>query len=216
MLEESVAYEEPADWIVEQAQQQGVTLSRRKLADWHRAGLIEKPDREFHGGPDGSESIYPHGTLRQAIACSILMKQFDSIKRVGWELWMGGFPVAEHHWREPLREAHEMFRMFFSIAVDLENEDSAEYGFEQSDAVDQLIRTVSDLPQAPPRLGVARRRLRGGSFNEFLSIMISTVIGAFEVSEGATGENADPIHVLSRLLGTEPADTRRRSHLRRC
>jgi hypothetical protein len=64
MCGESVVYDEPADWIVEQAQQQSVTLSRRKLADWHRAGLIPKPDQEFLGGLDGSESIYPRGTLR--------------------------------------------------------------------------------------------------------------------------------------------------------
>jgi hypothetical protein len=65
MSSESVVYGEPADWIVEQAQQQSVTLSRRKLADWHRAGLIAKPHREFLGGPNGSESTYPSGTLRQ-------------------------------------------------------------------------------------------------------------------------------------------------------
>ena len=88
MSDASAVYDEPADWIVEQAQQQSVTLSRRKLADWHRAGLIPRPDREFLGGPDGSESTYPGGTLRQVIACSILMKPFGSVERVGWELWM--------------------------------------------------------------------------------------------------------------------------------
>ena len=55
MGDDSVAYDEPADWIIAQAQQQSVTLSRRKLADWHRAGVIAKPDREFLGGQDGSE-----------------------------------------------------------------------------------------------------------------------------------------------------------------
>jgi hypothetical protein len=204
MPDASAVYDEPATWIVEQARGHGTAVSRRKLADWHRAGLIAKPRRDFLGGPEGSEPIYPRGTLRQAIACSILMKQFGSLERVGWELWMGGFPVAEHHWREPLREAHEMFQLFFSIATDAEDEDSAEYGFVQSDEVDQLIGNVSDLSQVPRRLGVARRRLRGSSFNEVLSIVISAAIGAFQVSEGVTGEIGDPIHVLSRLLGTEP------------
>jgi hypothetical protein len=204
MLGNSVAYDEPADWIVEQAQQQGVTLSRRKLADWHRAGLIPKPDREFLGGPDGSESIYPRGTLNQAIACSFLMKRFGSVERVGWELWMRGFLVAERHWRDPLRQAHEMFQLFFSVTTDADDEDSEGYGFEQSDAVDPLVRKVSDLSQVPSRLGVARRRLRGDRFNEVLSIVISTAIGSFEVSESAAGERNDPIHVLSRLLGVEP------------
>jgi hypothetical protein len=123
MPDASAVYDEPATWIVERARGHGTVLARRKLADWHRAGLIAKPDRNFLGGPEGSESIYPRGTLRQAIACSILMKQFASVERVGWELWMGGFPVAEHHWREPLREAHEMFQLFLSVAASSDDDD---------------------------------------------------------------------------------------------
>jgi hypothetical protein len=204
MSDDSAVYDEPAGWIIEQASERGAILSRRQLADWHRAGLIAKPDREFFGGPDGSESIYPRGTLRQAVACSMLMKEFGSIERVGWELWMRDFSVAEHHWRGPLREAHEVFQQLASIAADAENENSEDDGSWQSDAVDRLIETVGNLPRAPGRLGVARRRLRGGGFNEFLSIGISAATGAFEVNEGATGETADPVRILSRLLGTEP------------
>jgi hypothetical protein len=203
MSGESVVYDEPADWIVEQAQQQSVTLSRRKLADWHRAGLIEKPDQEFLGGPEGSESIYPRGTLPQVIACSILMKKFGSVERVGWELWMRGFPVTEKQWREPLREAHEIFRLFLSSAASDEDRDKADEP-EQSEAADRLINTVGSLSDAPRRMGVARRRLRGDGFKEFLGIATSSAIGAFKVSEGAVGESADPMHVLSRLLGTQP------------
>ncbi len=202
MSGESVAYEEQAEWIVEEARRQGVNLSRRKLADWHRAGLIPEPDRAFLGGPDGSESIYPRGTLRQVIACSILMKQFSSIERVGWELWMRRFPVAEQHWREPLREAHSMFQLTPSLAAD--DPDSEDSGFEQSDAADRFIETVGDRPEAPRRMGIARRRLGRVGFKEFLGIVISAMIGAFKVGDGSAGESTDPVHVLSRLVGTVP------------
>ena len=202
MSGESVAYDEPADWIVEEARRKGVTLSRRKLADWHRAGLIPKPDREFLGGLDGSESIYPRGTLRQAIACSSLMKQFGSIERVGWELWMRGFPVAEQHWRDPLREAHSMFQLTPSLAAD--DPDSEESGPEQSDAADRFIENMTNRPEAPRRLGIARRRLGRDGFKEFLGIVISAMIGAFKVSDGSEGESTDPVHILSRLVGTVP------------
>jgi len=198
----SVTYDEQADWIVEQARQQGVNLSRRKLADWHRAGLIPKPDREFLGGPDGSESIYPRGTLRQVIACSILMKQFGSIERVGWELWMRRFPVAEQHWRGPLREAHSMFQLTPSFAAD--DPDSEACWPEQSDAADRFIEILGDRLETPRRLGIARRRLGRDGFKEFLGIVISTMIGAFKVSDGSAGESTDPAHVLSRLVGTVP------------
>jgi hypothetical protein len=204
MPDASAVYDEPATWIVERARGHGTVLARRKLADWHRAGLIAKPDRNFLGGPEGSESIYPRGTLRQAIACSILMKQFASVERVGWELWMGGFPVAEHHWREPLREAHEMFQLFLSVAASSDDDDLENAGPEQSEAADRVIETVGDLSETPLRLGVARRRLRRDGFKEFLGIVISTGIGAFTITEGETGESLDPTHILSRLLGAKP------------
>jgi hypothetical protein len=204
MSGESVVYDEPADWIVEQAQQQSVTLSRRKLADWHRADLIAKPDQGFLGGPDGSESIYPRGTLTQVIACSILMKKFGSVERVGWELWMRGFPVTEKHWREPLRQAHGMFQLFLSVAASSYDDDSENTGLEQSEAADRIIETIGELSETPLRLGVARRRLRRDGFKEFLGIVISTAIGAFTITEGETGELADPTHILSRLLGVTP------------
>ena len=180
-MEKSVAYEEEADWIVEEVRRQGVTLSRRKLADWHRAGLIPKPQRDFLGGPDGSESVYPRGTMRQAIECAVLMKRLGSVEHVGWELWMRGSDVAEHHWRKPLREAHEMFRLFLSTASNREDEydDDAP---EQSEAVDRLIETIGDQSETPTRMGVARRRLRRDGFKELLAIVTAAAIGAFKIS----------------------------------
>ena len=203
MSDDSVVYSEPADWIIAQAQQQSVTLSRRKLADWHRAGLIAKPDREFLGGQDGSQSTYPGGTLRQVVACSILMKQFGSVERVGWELWMRGFPVAERHWRDPLRQAHEMFQLFLSVVASSDDDDLENAGLEQSEEADRIIETVGELSEAPLRLGVARRRLHRDGFKEFLGIVISAAIGALEIGEDAEGES-NPTHILSRLLGVTP------------
>ena len=67
-------YDEPADWIIDQARQRGAIFLRRQLADWHRAGPDCEARSGVFGGPDGSEFIYPRGTLRQAIACSVLMR----------------------------------------------------------------------------------------------------------------------------------------------
>jgi hypothetical protein len=204
MLGDTIVYEESADWIVEQARQQGATLSRRKLADWHRAGLIPKPDREFLGGSDGTESIYPRGTLNQAIACSILMKQFGSVERVGWELWMRGFLVTQPYWRDPLRGAHEAFQLFFSVTADAEDDDLEDTGPELSETADQLIETIGDLSEVPRRMGVARRRLGRQRFKELLGIVISSAIGALDIVEAEVGESADPTQILSRLLGSAP------------
>ena len=198
MSGESAVYDQPADWIVKQASRQGATLSRRQLADWHRAGLIAKPDRQFLGGSDGTESIYPSGTVRQAIACAMLMKQFGSIERVGWELWIRGFSVPDQLWREPLREAHGMFQLAQSFASNAGSEDDAP---ELSDAADEFIETTGDRRDAPRRMGLARRRLRRDGFKELFGIVLSALIGAFKIAENGAGESADPQHVLSRLLG---------------
>ena len=204
MCGESVVYDEPADWIVEQASHQGATLSRRQLADWHRAGLIAEPRRKFYGGSKGSMTIYPSGTLRQAIEGSVLMECFGSVDHVGWELWMRGFRVAERLWREPLREAHEMFRLFLSSSANGEVGDEDDGGPELSDEVDRLVETVGERLEAPPRMGVARRRLRRSGFKEVLTMVTSAAIGAFNAGGYVGDESGGPARVLSRLLGTEP------------
>src|ERR1700685_3963705 len=118
MAAESVAYDESADWIVQQARQKGVTISRRQLADWHRAGLISKPKQERLGQGKGSRSVYPRGTLHQSIMCSQLMARVGRTGGVGWELWMRGFPVLESYWRDPLREAHNAIRGLYERSVE--------------------------------------------------------------------------------------------------
>src|SRR5208282_3006868 len=110
--------DEPADRIIELASKEGVTLSRRQLAEWHRYGLIRKPKQSRLGRGKGSESIYPRGTARQAMACAVLMARFTSKRRVGWELWVLGYPVAERFWRAPLKRAHKTFRLASSYLRD--------------------------------------------------------------------------------------------------
>ena len=128
------------------------------------------------------------------------MKQFGSVERVGWELWVRGFSVAERLWREPLREAHQMFLLAHSFASNDRSEDD---GPELSDAADEFIETAGDRRDAPRRMGIARRRLGRDGFKELLGIVLSAFIGAFKLTEEGAGESTDPKHVLSRLLGTE-------------
>src|SRR6202008_4022731 len=93
-----------------------------------------------------------------AIACSALMAHFGDTDWVGWELWVRRYPVSEHHWREPLREAHEMFRLVSSKAI--ETADADDDGSPvQSDAAEEFIVDAAERPEAPPRMGIARRRL---------------------------------------------------------
>jgi hypothetical protein len=203
MGSESTIYDEPADAIVEMASKEGVTISRRQLAEWHRAGLIPTPKQPRLGRGKGSLSIYPHGTLRQAIACSALMAHFGEKDWVGWELWVRRYPVTERHWREPLSEAHAMFRRISSEAIEAPDLDDDGPPV-QSDAAEEFIADATERPKAPPLMGLARRRLGREGFKAFLGIVVSTAIGSFKF-ESSEGESADPAHVMARLVGTVPA-----------
>lgn len=201
---QSAVYDEPADWIVGQARQVGVSISRGQLADWHRAGLIAKPNREFPGGRDGSELIYPHGTLDQAIACAILMKRFGSVERVGWELWMRGRKVAECYWRTALIGAHEDFVSLSKKVTEPPEADDNGPPQLNRDA-DDLIAMIAERAEAPRRMGIARRRLGSERLKEFLSIVLSAAIGGFSLTERSKHETLDPVSVFARLVGTKPA-----------
>ena len=95
---------------------------------------------------------------------------------------MRGFPVAERHWRDPLRQAHEMFQLFLSVVASSDDDDLENAGLEQSEEADRIIETVGELSETPLRLGVARRRLHRDGFKEFLGIVISAAIGALEIA----------------------------------
>jgi hypothetical protein len=117
---------------------------------------------------------------------------------------MRGFAVSEGYWRDPLREAHEAFRELHSRSV--EAPDPSDDGTPmQSDAAEEFITEISESPDAPTRLRLARRRLGRERLKEFLGIVISALIGSLDLSEGEASEAADPAHVLARLVGTEPA-----------
>jgi hypothetical protein len=200
---ESIVYDEPADTIIDLAAKEGITLSDRQLAEWHRAGLIPKPKQQRLGRGKGSRSVYPNGTLRQAIACSTLMHQFVSKDWVGWELWVRGYPVREEHWRNPVGMAHKTFELFFASVTECSDAGDEEPP-EVSDAGDELIANVADRLYAPERMGRARRRLGRERFNEFLGIAISAMIGSLKITEGVEDESTGPVQVLARLIGVDP------------
>lgn len=202
-----MTFDEPADRIIEVAGQEGIVLSRRQLAEWHRSGLIPKPKQPRLGRAKGSESIYPTGATQQAMACAVLMDRFGSKRRVGWELWALGFPVAKQHWRAPFKRARRNFRKLSLHATDA----TADAGIPLlSERADALIAKIARLPQAPTRLGIARRRLGQQRFEELIAIIFSASIGSFELTEDATTGPASPARLLARMLGVEAGQHKQR------
>lgn len=96
---------EPAELLLATAKSKGFTLSPAQVARWHRVGLLRRPRQQSLGRGRGTETIYPAGSTTQLLAlCEQRMKK-RSLKVVGWNLWLQGFPVAEKFWKADLRDA---------------------------------------------------------------------------------------------------------------
>jgi hypothetical protein len=203
-----VVFDEPADKIIEIARDEGIVISRRELSEWHRCRLIRKPRQLHLGQGKGSGTIYPRGTARQAITCAVLMAHLRSKRKVGWELWVRGYPVAERYWRAPFKRALKAFRFLSSYFAD--SADPTDGVPALSDQADEFFSEVALCPKAPKGWGIARRRLGQKRFEDLLAIILSTAIGSFEVSEDGASGPASPTRILARLLGVEAGHHMRR------
>jgi hypothetical protein len=196
--------EESADWILERASLQGVKFSRRQLAEWHRSGLLPTPRKPGLGRGKGSRAVYPAGTLAQAVACCRLMEKMTRIDDVGWTLWTLGYLVAERFWRGPFEQTHRSLRDVLSVSAE-PNEPDDDSPHILSDTIELLIGQVVNLPDVPPQLGLARRRLGPELLKEVLGVAASTAIGSFRRSEHDPDEVAIQVRLIGRFLGVVPA-----------
>jgi hypothetical protein len=201
-------FDEPTDKIIEIARNEGITISRRELSEWHRHGLIPKPRQLRLGQAKERGSVYPHGTARQAITCAVLMAALHSRRKVGWELWVRGYKVAGRYWRAPFKRALKAFRFLSSYFSD--RADPTDGMPTLSDQADEFFSKVALLPKTPKGLGIARRRLGKERFEDLLAIIFSTAIGSFEVSEDEASGPASPTRILARFLGVEAGHHKRR------
>jgi hypothetical protein len=167
METKSVCYDESADAIIDGAGAVGVDISKGQLSDWHRAGLIPEPQIEYPGG-GGSRSIYPQGTLQQAIACAQLMKRRRSNDQVGWTLWLNGFEVHEDLWSKQFIEAHRFLQNFRR---------KAEKAEEFTKQLDRALRRIPVIKRLPNVLGQVRRRLGKKQLGEALGLIMAVALG---------------------------------------
>jgi hypothetical protein len=132
------------------------------------------------------------------------MEKMTRIDDVGWTLWASSYPVYRKFWRAPVEEAHRRFQEVLSLSVE-PNEADDDSPAMPSDKIIDAIGEISELPTAPPPLGLARRRLRQEKLREMLDIAVSTVIGSFQGQEHDAAETAKTNDLMGRLLGVDPA-----------
>jgi hypothetical protein len=75
-----------------------------QLERWRNAHLLP-PARQLPDAYHGSRVEYPAGTSRQTTQLMELLRDNETFKYVGWELWWEGFDVGEEYWKPKLQEA---------------------------------------------------------------------------------------------------------------
>ena len=71
---------------------------------WRNEHLLP-PVRQLPDAYHGSRVEYPPGTARQTARLMELLRDNETFKYAGWELWWEGFEVGEEYWKSKLQEA---------------------------------------------------------------------------------------------------------------
>src|SRR5262245_48303612 len=93
---------ETNDTLIAIAAAHGYAVSKRQLAEWHRAGLLPEPE-QVHGERRGSTSLYPPGTAERLLAlCGCKQRYRHHLGDVAWCLWWQGGDLPMQFVRGPL------------------------------------------------------------------------------------------------------------------
>src|SRR5262245_23849578 len=93
---------ESNDALIAIAKAHGYTVSKRQLAEWHRAGLLPEPE-QIYGERLGSGVVYPPGTEERLLAlCEARKRHPRSMEDTAWSMWWQGLDVPMHFVRDLL------------------------------------------------------------------------------------------------------------------
>jgi hypothetical protein len=212
------AHGETADDLIAAAAERGFVVSKRQLAEWHRAGLLPVPEQR-HGGKPGSTSVYSVGTSVRLLAlCDCRRHHPHRLDEVAWCLWWNGFDVPPASVRGPLeREAAtwhkevDRLRQLLVQTHDADMGDSTAAEDALSDAfLDFLDRTATALGLRKAMLQ-ARKRVGRASFPTVVRVFVEVVSGTFESysKDRVTGKVDKERTLVEKALGLERARTDR-------
>jgi hypothetical protein len=155
------------------------------------------PD-DYHG----SRVEYPPGTARQTARLMELLRDNETFKHVGWELWWEGFDVGEQYWKPKLEAAAATGDLGIKKLKPLLVLWRSGGGDEDETAFDKVQREIPATALAPQ---IARRsnaaemaaylrilaHVAGGKFSEFDDIPDPASLSEYEiVVSGLDMENA--------------------------
>jgi hypothetical protein len=174
---------ETNDDLIQAAAAHGYTVSKRQLAEWHRAGLLPEPE-QVHGERVGSTSLYPAGTAAHLLALCALRQRARRNADVAWGLWWAGYDVPEQWVKEPLQRVaatwREEMQALRQLVGQTDTDQGADGGFDElSDAFLEFLDQMGSARISRRVVTQARKRLSRDNFPTFVRILVEVLTGTF-------------------------------------
>jgi hypothetical protein len=203
---------ETNDMLIEAAAEAGFVVSKRQLAEWHRAGLLPTPRRVPRVGTSpGMRSVYPPGTADQLLALCRCRERYPHRRdELAWSLWWAGYAVPMRYVRPVLEGARSSWQQGLDelrrlAATPADDPDAV------SEALLDLLDRTATARLATKTLRQARKRLGRDRFPTLVRVILQVASGTFEgySVDAVTGTDEAERRLVEAGLGLERARTDR-------
>jgi hypothetical protein len=203
---------ETNDELIAAAGAAGYAVSKRQLAEWHRAGLLPTPQRVPRVGTSpGMRSVYPVGTTAQLLTlCHCRERHPHRLEDLRWCLWWMGHDAQVSTARAHLERAATTWREYIDQLRHLmatNTDDPAEL----SEALLDLLDRSATERIARKTLRRVRKRVGREQFPTVLRVFLEVAAGTFTGYrvDAVTGTDEEERRVVEAALGLDRARTDR-------
>lgn len=119
-------FSETTESLIAAAAEAKCPVSARNIADWHRAGLLPRPEVEHRGKPQGNLCHYPADARPRLLALLTYRTggKLRPVPEMLWRLFAAGYQIEEHHLRRHFVRLAGQLDDFVRIATQLTRDDA--------------------------------------------------------------------------------------------
>jgi hypothetical protein len=197
--------EKAAD-IIACVRAKGFKVSPRQIAEWHRRGLLEKPQQVHIKG--GTETRYPCGTCQQLQVLLHLRRTYKrDFEMIGWLMTMGGYRVDGLYWQKPLKDFIADWKRVRESCATTSDDDEIELSEEFLDGIEEAYWSKAKAGW----IKRSRRHLRPDDFSALTSLLTNVAIGAFQQNYGSEESQAIDRKVIEQTFGLAAAAKKKKN-----